>query len=517
MPPKNRIHPVSAQLRANGFFITGAFILLLAIGLRFFNIDGFSFWDDELYSISTATQPQSWYNSIGVGKNLLDLQPRDSFWTWKLSDPHPPLYEMALSLWTAFFGVSELAARGLSAILGVMVVMSAFALPSTIPKRVHILYALLLTFSGPLLIYSQDTRNYMMGICIVAWMFTIALRQFSNDYSNIRAGRPTTLLLALAALLMVTHFYGVIMVFSFAAVMTLQARGLRNFLRASLFWFSTLTPLLIYLYFGWQGIANKMDAGPQKALSFAMTFKRNTVAFLHNFFPKFYSDTTEFWALLGFCILAASTFAIANKNEKTDLKFFIKIIFFIQAIFFLILIATTRRVEFFSARYLVFLIPGSLLIASLFTVLSRRMHWIGFALTAFLIAGGLQLWNLSPRPQNWGEWRGASELVAEKYQPSSIIVLGLAAPWMQEYYLYYLRKFISKEKLDEDVIGILQQSPINVHLSEKMKSKPEKIIIFSYINNHELISKYISNNWPCKIDQWHNKGNLRIGTMVCNH
>ena len=84
----------ATQEGRRSYIIAGLLILALAAGLRFWQIGSFSLWEDELYSVSTATQSQAWYNSWGVGKSLGVLQPNDGFWTWKLSDPHPPLYEI---------------------------------------------------------------------------------------------------------------------------------------------------------------------------------------------------------------------------------------------------------------------------------------------------------------------------------------------------------------------------------------------------------------------------------------
>ena len=514
---KNNIAAADAEPWPQVFVIAAVLVVMVATGLRFFQIGSFSFWGDELYSIATATQPQNWYNSLGVGKPLSELQATDGFWVWKLSDPHPPLFEMLLSVWISLFGASELAVRGLSALFGVLAVVSAFVLPTVIPKRARILYGVLLAFSGPLLIYSQEARNYVMGICLVAWMFTLALRQLAGDYGSIQEGRPRTKLLVLAAVLMLTHFYGVVMVFSFAAVMTLQARGWRPFLRATFAWLLTLVPIAVYLYFGWQGVANKVGAGPEKALSFAMTFKRNTVELLRNFYPTSHAENMEFWAFLLIVFLAVWGVKATRREEKKDLRFLVKNIASVQLIFFFALALATRRVEFFSARYLVFLIPGSLLLVAMVTVFSRWTQWVGAVLAASLVLGGLRLWYLSPRPQNDDDWRGSSELAAKLYQPGDAIVVGLFDPWMLEYYAHYLRKYMPAEQWKR-VVGVsLDETVIDAQLSEIMQSRPPKVVVYAYSGLQDLVVNKVKARWPCELDQWHDTRHLRVGTMTCRY
>lgn len=514
---KNNSPTTCAEPCARGFGIAGVLVVLVAAGLRFFQIGSFSFWGDELYSIATATQPENWYNSTGVGKSLSKLQATDGFWVWKLSDPHPPLFEMLLSIWISLFGSSELAVRGLSAIFGVLGVVSAFALPVAISKRARMLYAILLAFSGPSLIYSQDARSYAMGMCLVAWMLALALRQLAEGYLNVQAGRSHAGLLVLAAVLMVTHFYGVIMVFSFAAVMTLQARGWCHFLRAAMLWCLTLIPTTVYVYFGWQGVANKMEANPEKALSFATAFQRNAVELLHNFFPSAHADRVEFWVFSLFLFLVALSFKVTQQDENKDLRFLIKTIAGVQLIFFLALVMATRSVEFFSPRYLVFLIPGCLFLVSAITFYSRWTRWLGALLTVSLVVGGLRVWYLSPRPQNLDDWRGASALVAQIYRPGDVIVTGLFEPWTLEYYLHYLRKYLPAEQLDKAVIGALPSAAIGLQFAEKMQSKPPRVIVFAYAGLQDQIVVKVSAQWPCKLQQWHDTRHLWVGTMTCHY
>ena len=510
----------ATQEGRRSYIIAGLLILALAAGLRFWQIGSFSLWEDELYSVSTATQSQAWYNSWGVGKSLGVLQPNDGFWTWKLSDPHPPLYEILLAIWISLFGTSEFALRSMSALFGLLVIMSAFALPAVIPRRSSMVYALLLACSGPLVIYSQDARNYSMGVALVAWMLVLALRHWGNQAARVQAGRPPYGLLALSALLMLTHFYGVVMVFSFAMVMTLQTSGWRAFLRSSAWWLLTLVPVTTYVILGWEGIATKMDAGPVKALSFAMTFKRNLVELFHNFYPNTHATTAEFWIYLFLIALLMLSFK-ATKTKNLGLRQLVCYTACVQLIFFCMLVLGTRRAEFFSSRYIIFMVPGVLFFVSTLAVFSRWSRWLCAVLVLSLVLSGLWIWRASPRPQNWGEWRGASVKVVQTFQSGDVIVLGAIAPFIKNYYLYYVRKFMPSVDLEPVVWEFGMNEEAGEKIQRIMKLRPPKLIFYSYMGEtHSNLDKIIKNmemRWPCRFSGWGDYGALRVGVMSCNH
>jgi len=508
----------STEEGGRSYIIVGLLILALAAGLRFWQIGSFSFWEDELYSIATATQANTWYSSWGVGKSLAVLQANDGFWNWKFSDPHPPLYEMLLSLWVALFGTSELVVRGLGALFGVLAVASALVLPAAIPRGGRMLYAMLLACSGPLLIYSQDARNYMLGVCLVAWMFALTLQQWSDDYPSVVAGRPRAWLLVLAALLMLTHFYGILMVFAFAAVMTLQASGWRAMARAALRWCLPLVPIAIYVYFGWEGIAYKLGSGPAHALSFGMAFKRNLVGLLHNFVPSAHATTREFWVFFLFLVLLVWGVVRTRSADRT-LAFLLKNTAFVSLVFFLAMALATRRVEFFAPRYLIFMIPGMLLLVAMLASYARWSRWLCGVLAVVLVVLGVRMWQESPRPQNFGEWRGASAHAAQLFRPGDVVVLSLPMPWFEEYYVHYLRKYIPAQHFDPAVVRVMPDDDGNAVLAPFMAARPSRVLFFTYIgglqSKLEKVVESASGRWPCQFDGWQAFGNLRVGAMNC--
>ena len=83
-------------------------VLGLAAGLRFYRLDGQSLWNDEGTSVALA------------GRSLALITQGAA------ADIHPPLYHYLLHYWLALFGNGEVAARSLSATLGVALVALTF-------------------------------------------------------------------------------------------------------------------------------------------------------------------------------------------------------------------------------------------------------------------------------------------------------------------------------------------------------------------------------------------------------
>ncbi|RZL45427.1 MAG: phospholipid carrier-dependent glycosyltransferase [Pedobacter sp.] len=121
-------------------------ILLLASILRLYHIDYQSVWLDEICSIMEANPNIAW----------LDLEA-----TILVSDPHPPLYFAMLKIMFQLFGYTTFVARILSAIIGILGVLSIYLLGKEIVnKRVGLIAALLLAINYFHIYYSQEVRMY---------------------------------------------------------------------------------------------------------------------------------------------------------------------------------------------------------------------------------------------------------------------------------------------------------------------------------------------------------------------
>ncbi|HET7377478.1 MAG TPA: glycosyltransferase family 39 protein, partial [Anaerolineae bacterium] len=118
-------------------------ILILAAVLRFYRIDGQSFWNDEGNSARIAERSLQLITEAAAG------------------DIHPPLYYYLLHFWRGVFGVSEFALRSLSAMLGVLLVGLTFLIGrKAFSAGIGLLAALVAAINPFQIYYSQEARMY---------------------------------------------------------------------------------------------------------------------------------------------------------------------------------------------------------------------------------------------------------------------------------------------------------------------------------------------------------------------
>ena len=130
--------PVASAVLACG-------ILLLAAGLRIYNVAGLDLWIDEANSVIIARQA-----------------PGDLLARLKL-DSSPPLYYFILHAWMNVFGESEPALRALSIVGGVALVGCVFLIGRRLfGTEAGACAALLLALSPIQVFYSRQTRMYTL-------------------------------------------------------------------------------------------------------------------------------------------------------------------------------------------------------------------------------------------------------------------------------------------------------------------------------------------------------------------
>jgi mannosyltransferase len=180
-------------------------ILLLATGLRFYQINAQSLWNDEGTSVALAQ------------RDLATIT-RDA-----ARDIHPPLYYWLLSGWVRLVGSSELAVRSLSALLGLLLVALTYATGRVLGAERLGLAASFLAAVNPFQVYySQEARMYMLA-AVLATGAILALLRF-------RQGGRWPLLVALVCLQaagLYTHysFVFVLLVLNGAYLLSLRPGG----------------------------------------------------------------------------------------------------------------------------------------------------------------------------------------------------------------------------------------------------------------------------------------------------
>jgi mannosyltransferase len=156
-------------------------VLLLALGLRLYRIEGQSLWNDEGTSVALAARSLEAITASAA------------------NDIHPPLYYYLLHLWIALFGNSELAARSLSALFGTLLVLLTFALgrlcielpgSEQANNPVGLLAALFAAISPFQIHYSQEARMYALSAFMGALSMYAFVRLLGNWQAEAVGGNP---------------------------------------------------------------------------------------------------------------------------------------------------------------------------------------------------------------------------------------------------------------------------------------------------------------------------------------
>ncbi len=168
-------------------------ILAVAFGLRFWHLDHWSLWYDEVITMRLAQAPGP--------SAMFDLIRR-------IDATRAPLFPLLLMGWLRAFGESDFAARSLSAVLGVLTVVAVYATGrSAFDERTGRLAALFCALSPTLVYYSQEVRMYslLVLLTVLSWWAFLAFRHSAT--LGHRLGYA-----ALLSALIYTHPIGLFMV-----------------------------------------------------------------------------------------------------------------------------------------------------------------------------------------------------------------------------------------------------------------------------------------------------------------
>lgn len=173
-------------------------LILVAVGLRFFNLGSESLWNDEL---------SSWTRSdVGTLGQLIDIAKQDV---------HPPGYPIFLYFWIKLFGDSEFALRLPSAIAGVWAVAFIFALGrNTYTPRVAALATGLLAVSWTPLYYAQEGRVYsmLMLASIATSYYWVKVYLVPHNRCHAPPRGEVVLLSIWSVVTVYLHYFGVLLV-----------------------------------------------------------------------------------------------------------------------------------------------------------------------------------------------------------------------------------------------------------------------------------------------------------------
>ncbi len=151
----HRLDPRALQVSHRHVWVESFLVVALmatAAALRFASIGGKSFWIDEAYAAFLASQP------LGA---IVPTVIRE--------DPHPPLYYLALSLWSRVFGADDVALRSLGAVASILTVGGTWWLGRRLGGPSVGAIAAFLTAVAPFqVLAAQEARMYpLLGLLLV--------------------------------------------------------------------------------------------------------------------------------------------------------------------------------------------------------------------------------------------------------------------------------------------------------------------------------------------------------------
>jgi uncharacterized membrane protein len=315
------------------------FLIIAGCASRFFWLGRESLWLDEAVSLNIA--------------NKIRFLHFNGLFFSKWEDPHPFFYYFLLYLWTKLFGISEVALRSMSAVLGVLLITSIYYVGSrAISKKVGAIASVLLLVNPVALYYSQEARMYTLVPLLILFSTFYFYRLLTKpDKKNI------TLYIMISSTLMYTDYLGALLLLmhvSFSLWKFFQTREKRIF-RILIFAYIAI----FFLYIPWlPNVLQNLNWGmiawmnsPSALEGVTVTLKLMGVQFMHvenikesiNFLDvKVFTKMMlilSYISLYVWAILVLIVGLIISLKEKTSFKTLVAMLCFVPLVKFLISIS----------------------------------------------------------------------------------------------------------------------------------------------------------------------------------
>lgn len=195
-----RTPDVGTRLAAAGFGLA----LLIGILGAFVGLDASSLWTDELFTAWVVSPPD-------LAENARRL----------LTDVNPPIYYIAITLYTKLVGDSDVALRSFSAICATAsLVLFVTATRPFFSLNARLFAAAIATASGFWFFQSQNARGYALALLFGVAVLALGLRIVSADPSK---RTPRTRLASLFAVMLLGQFVHFYLLYQAIAVLMMTA------------------------------------------------------------------------------------------------------------------------------------------------------------------------------------------------------------------------------------------------------------------------------------------------------
>mgnify|MGYP000846219403 CR=1 FL=1 len=279
-----RVRPASIAA-----LLSGLAILLLAAGLRFYRIDYQSYWNDEGNT------------RVLVGRDTATLLRNTA------ADIHPPGYYLALKVWRALVGESELALRGFSALAGVVLVALVYRLGRGLAGARAAAAAAALAAVNPFLIYySQEARMYALLAAVSAGSFFLFERLWKKGLGDWRLASGYCLVTAAG---LYTHYAFGFVVIAQNLIALLRPAGLgrvqtKSSLQSRVIRWLSVQAAVLLLYLPWLPNAYRQLTGWPAAREFHPLWQSFLDLFRYLAFGRTLPTAEALWGLAAVAGLA---------------------------------------------------------------------------------------------------------------------------------------------------------------------------------------------------------------------
>ncbi|MDM8527529.1 glycosyltransferase family 39 protein [Anaerolineales bacterium HSG24] len=490
-------------------------LLLLATGMRFYNLAGQSLWSDEGNSVALIKHGYS------------DIAQRTAY------DIHPPFYYWLLKLCTAIFGTTEIGLRALSAMLGIALVYLTYLLGRRLLTPRIALIATSISALSPLQIhYSQEVRMYML----LAVLSTLTVFLLSCLHETIYGSKLTLATspyligyLTVVSAGLYTHYaYPLILVvvglfFLFELICNRPATWYRALINVALL---HLIPILLYL--PWLPIAwRQLTSWPSEKSVIPLNDMIGTVA-TTLIFGLSWPYETKIIAMLILSVSIAIPLikilsiyrATANLHAENPCESaFIRVqtTMFLLLIWLILPISVTLLI--FSPAFLKFLLiatpPLTLLLAVTIAALPRPVQalFLMMLLTSSLVS--LTHYQTNPAYAR-DNYRGIVNFIKAVQGKRDAIILN--AEGQQDVFNYYYYQNRANPTKTSIVYPLPRQRPLDKQATitelQQITAQATKIYAVYWATQqadpHGLIEGWLDENLFKATDQWY--GNVRLVT-----
>lgn len=378
-------------------------VMLIAVVARYATIAKASIWHDEGFSMML------------IARNPAEI------WFGSGRDVHPPLFYELLHFWTQLFGRSELAARSMSAVVGLATIYVCYLLVKRYFSRQAATIVLLLLAVAPFLIrYSQEARMYgLLGLFTIGGTYAL-LRYLEKRRNN----NWLVIYAVLMAAGLYTHYFTALVVAAhWLYVMTLDVPWHWRFNKS--FWLSwrwLATNIgVVLLWLPWlPSFYGQFSRGQGISWIPKTTDRTFTNSIWQNLT---FTDAGQlpvwlYWAvpLTLFAGVSIVTWRLRHKNPP------VKMLYFYTFLPILLTIAVSIVKPVYQDRYLVFAANGLVVLTGIAIYeLIKRQRVVGYSVLGLLVAVCL-VGVVNVGRQASHSMQTVGSYVAENYHPGDEIV-----------------------------------------------------------------------------------------------